>query len=228
MRGAINAGVAISNGEFIMKIDGHVLFEEGFDLKILETFEDNWIVVPRRFRLDGDTWSIQQDGKPPIDYHYLSHPDDPKNWGGRRMHGKNWEERTVERLNDPRYTIDETMVFQGSCWVMKRSYFEYLELMDWEHYGTFTSESEEICFKSWTTGGKSMVNKNVWYAHLHKGKKYGRGYAMLKQPEERGNEFLNQWLNRKMWHKQIHPLTYLIERFYPVPSWPKERRLWKY
>jgi glycosyltransferase involved in cell wall biosynthesis len=41
MRNAINSGVKISKGEYIMKCDAHCVFGKGFDRILTETIEDN-------------------------------------------------------------------------------------------------------------------------------------------------------------------------------------------
>src|SRR5512140_2767356 len=43
MRGAINAGVLVSRGEFIMRTDEHCSFAKGYDRILTETCEPNWI-----------------------------------------------------------------------------------------------------------------------------------------------------------------------------------------
>jgi len=52
MRDAINSAVAIAKGEYIMKTDAHCMFGEGFDVKLVADHKPNWLVVPRRYRLD--------------------------------------------------------------------------------------------------------------------------------------------------------------------------------
>jgi len=34
LRGAINAGAAIAKGKYLMKTDGHCMFDKGFDVKL--------------------------------------------------------------------------------------------------------------------------------------------------------------------------------------------------
>ncbi|MFK5165339.1 glycosyltransferase, partial [Propionibacterium freudenreichii] len=58
MRPAINAGVSISKGEYIMKCDEHVMFDQGFDVKLIADCEDNWVVIPRRKRLNAEDWTL--------------------------------------------------------------------------------------------------------------------------------------------------------------------------
>lgn len=222
MRPAINDAVSISEGEHILKIDAHCMVDEGFDVKLKENIEDNWIVIPRRKRLDAENWCIQDVGKPDVDYNYLSFPDNPADFGGAGLNGRIWTQKALERT-DPQYDIDEELSFQGSCWIMSRKHFDFIEAMDTENWGEFWNEAQELGFKTWLSGGKVMRNKKTWYAHLHKGRKYGRGYNMPKHWAETGAQYANRWLiEDKMWHKQKYPLTWLIDRFMPMPTWPDD------
>jgi len=224
MRPAINAAAAIAKGDYLMKCDAHCMFDEGFDEILKADCEDDWIVIPRRKRLDAENWCIQDVGKPDVDYNYLSFPDNPADFGGPGLNGRIWTQRALERT-DPKYDIDEELSFQGSCWWMKRDYFYYLELMDDENWGPFWNEAQELGFKAFLSGGKVMRNKKTFYCHLHKGKRYGRGYRMDNRWAKQGATYANRWLHEdKMWHKQKYPLSWLIERFMPMPHWPGD---WK-
>jgi len=224
MRPAINAAAAIAKGDYLMKCDAHCMFGEGFDEILKADCEDDWIVIPRRKRLDAENWCIQDVGKPDVDYNYLSFPDNPSDFGGPGLNGRIWTAKALERT-DPKYDIDEELSFQGSCWFAPRDYFYYLELMDDENWGPFWNEAQELGFKSWLSGGKVMRNKKTFYAHIHKGRKYGRGYRMDSSWAKQGATYANRWLREdKMWHKQKYPLTWLIERFMPMPTWPTNWR----
>lgn len=220
MRNGINSGVAIATGKYIMKIDAHCMVGEGFDEILKADCEPNWVVIPRRKRLDAENWTIQDVGKPDIDYEFLSFPDNPGDFGGAGLNGRIWTERIIERLDNPDFDIDDNMSFQGSCWFMHKPYFYELELMDEQNYGTFWNEAQEIGLKAWLSGGAVKTNKRTFYAHLHKGKKYGRGYFISKRTIEQGAMFNNKWLNNKAWDKQTKPFSWLIEHFWPVPTWP--------
>jgi glycosyltransferase involved in cell wall biosynthesis len=219
MRNGINSGVAIAKGEYILKCDAHVMFDEGFDTKLIERCEDNWVVVPRRKRLDAENWQIQDVGKPDVDYMYLSYPHTlDKNGKSIGLHGVNWDELN-KRKDLQKKTIDDLMSAQGSCWFMKKDYYNKLELMDEEHYGAFWSEFQEIGLKAWLSGGRVIVNKNTWYAHLHK---KSRGYNLEASTSEAENYVMKWTIMGEAWReKQIHPFEWLIEKFSPVPGWPK-------
>lgn len=222
MRDAINSAAEVAKGEFLMKSDGHCMYEKGFDMQLKKDIpnyknddnDDNWIVVPRRLRLDAENWKVQELGKPPIDYEYLSSPE------GNGVKGNKWDERTLSHTN---VLIDENMSFQGSCWFMTRNhYLNRLGGMSEIGYGDFVREAQEIGLKTWLSGGRVYTNKNTWYAHLHKGKVYGRGYYISKPKMIAGNEYCDDyWFNNK-WKEAKYDLAWLIERFWPVPIWTKE------
>ncbi len=222
MRDGINTGVAVATGEYIMKSDGHCMYGVGFDEILKADIEDNWIVIPRRKRLDAEKWEIQDVGKPDVDYEYIGSPADD---GAK---GSIWTARITERLNDPKYDIDENMTFQGSCWFMKLPhYVDFLKGMSEQGYGSFVREAQEIGLKTWLGGGKVMTNKKTWYAHLHKGKTYGRGYFLNSKEVDIGNKYCDDfWFNNR-WPKsegRVHTLGWLIERFggVNVPTWSEE------
>lgn len=223
MRPAINAAAAsaISRGtKYLMKLDAHCSVGEGFDEILKADCDKDWVVVPRRKRLDPETWTLKDVGKPDIDYHYLSFPDDPSDFGGPGLNGKVWEQRIRERFGKPEYDIDDEMSSQGSGWFMHASYFQQLELMDDANYGKFWNEFQEIGLKCWLSGGQVKVNKKTHYAHWHKGKS-GRGYKLPESWLKQGASFTKKWLFNEAWAKQTLPFKTLIERFWPVPSWPE-------
>jgi glycosyltransferase involved in cell wall biosynthesis len=221
MRNAINSGVAIARGKYILKCDAHCLFAEGFDIELSSYIKQNWVVVPRRKRLDATNWSIQDTDKADVDYEYLCYPGTD---GSAGLHGMVWEARAKERKN---FLIDDNMSAQGSCWFMFREYFHELELEDEENYGTFNHEFQEIGLKCWLSGGKVVTNKKTWYAHLHKNKETGgRGYSLDGAQLEKGTSYTNRWLTNTAWHKQTLPFSWLIEKFWPVPGWPEDRSKW--
>lgn len=222
MRGAINAGVALARSKHILKCDGHVMFERGFDDIMISDSHKDWVQIPRRKRLEPETWTLLDVGKPDVDYMFLTYPNDDYEWGGREFSGREWREKN----RNPELKanlIDDCMSFQGSCWFMEKDYFNYLELMDDQTYGPFWKEAQEIGFKTWLSGGRVVVNKKTWYAHLHKGKKYGRGYNLDKAGVSEANANVTKWLTQKMWSKQKYPMSYLIKKFPDAPMWTPER-----
>lgn len=218
MRAAINAAAGIASGKFLMKCDAHCMFAEGYDEVLKADCDKNWIVIPRRYSLDAENWAIENNRKPPRDYHYLCYPAWDKDHDAG-MHGVEWWERGKQR-RDPIYDIDDNMSFQGSCWFMHTSYFhDFLGGMSEEGYGTFTQEPQEVGLKCWLGGGAVKVNKKTWYAHLHKGSRYGRMYRQDRREVVEGHAYSARYWMTNSWEKRVHDLEWLIEKFSPVPTW---------
>ncbi len=223
MRPAINAGVAsaISRGtKYVAKFDAHCTFGEGWDEILKADCDDDWIIVPRRKRLDVESFAPRTDGRPDIDYHYLSFPDNVNDFGGPGLNGKVWDQRARERLNQPEYEIDDEMSSQGSGWFMHAAYFQRMGFMDHVSYGPFWNEFQELGLSCWLSGGQVKVNKRTWYAHWHKGSA-GRGYHLPKDWLNTGATFTKRWLFNNASDKQTRPFSWLIEHFWPVPTWPE-------
>lgn len=219
MRRAINDAARIATGDYLMKLDAHCSVSEGFDEVLQAQCDGDWIVVPRRDRLDAEQWCKQETGKPPIDAHFLSYPFERPGDGSCGLHGTIWKSRAATRTH---ILLDEEMSSQGSCWFMSRGHWNRLGEMDYRSYGNFVNEFQELGLKTWLGGGKVMVNKSCQYLHLHKGKTYGRGYPLTKHEQQRGSDFTTRYWMLDQWAERVHNLRWLIERFAPVPTWPDD------
>lgn len=227
----LNAMSAMATGKYIYKSDAHCRFSKGFDEVLQQDMQEDWIVMPR-FKIIHEDWSIQtREGQEEFyDYFYLCCPfTDPK--GFRFKAGGHWKEKTLEKL--PKFVeadhsdgiimnvggsvIDETPQIHGSGWFMtKERYFELGGFPNIDPYG-HAQEPIWLALKNQLMGGKCMVNKNCWYAHLHQqGNK--RGYHMDRSQENKSyliaaTTFMNDpriesWLEKNM----------------PMPTWPEN---WK-
>lgn len=170
MRGAINAAVKASRGEYLMRTDEHACFGDGYDSILSSQTEDNWIVTPRRYFLDPVKWEVMD--IPPVDFMKLKIVSYDR---GHKFSGINWPTRDKELANVP---IAETMAMQGSCWCMKRSWWDKaIGELQLEGYDTHYQDSHEMVFKTWKLGGKLMLNKNTWHAHKHRTFPRTHGYG---------------------------------------------------
>lgn len=231
MREGINRGIAVAKGKYIMKIDEHCMVDQGFDTKLKADCDDNWVVIPRRYRLDPENWKLQEDGRPPVDYMYLAYPYERPYDKTCGLHGAEDRQRGYDRKG---ILIDDTMSWQGSSWFTTRYHWDrVIRELSTEKYGTFTQEAQEIGNITWLSGGRLVVNKKTWYAHMHKGKK-GKGYGFSNEQykkhmagTERGRLFcIDYWVNNKhlLEHPDWRPFEWLLEKFAPVPTWPENWR----
>ncbi len=195
MRGAINAGVAVAQGEFIMRTDEHCSFGKGYDVILTRDLEPNWIVTPRRYFLDPVKWEVMN--IPPVDFMKLKIVGAG---AGQKFSG-------VEAPGNDNEPIQESMAMQGSCWVMKRDWWDKVvgELQT-EGYGPHYQDSHEMVFKAWQAGGKLMVNKNTWHAHKHRDFPRTHNNGTKENPsnnEQSWDYSLKVW--RDYYEKEIRP-----------------------
>ena len=113
MRRAINAGIAVASGEFLMRTDEHCMFSLGYDTILTRDCQSNWIVTPRRYFLDPVKWEVMD--IPPVDYMNLKIVNVGS--GVRKFSG-------VEAPGNDSEPIQESMAMQGSCWVMRRDLWD--------------------------------------------------------------------------------------------------------
>lgn len=218
MKYSINEGVAMSKGKYIMKIDAHCIVAPGFDMQLREDHQDNWIQIPRRYKLIESEWKPNFEDF--IDYEYYVFP--PK-YPTTSLHGFRWRERSDERKD---ILIDDTLTFQGSFWFMTRKHWDKHEFMTDEGYNQLhAQEAAYIGNTTWMAGGRVVVNKKTWYAHLYKTRQAGRGYHMddIKRRECYKYSYKHWVIDNKKGFIE------LIEKFWPIPGWPIDfrQRLWK-
>jgi hypothetical protein len=159
MREAINAGILMSTGEWIMRMDEHQIVGKGYDKVLTRDCSDNMVMTLRRYFLDVVKWEVMD--IPPVDSSKLVIAGEPKKFAGSE-----WKSH-AEKNKD--VMIYETMAMQGSMWCMKRSHWdEVIGRLQTEGYGPLIQDSHEIVFKTWKNGGRLMVNKNSWHAHKHR------------------------------------------------------------
>lgn len=200
MRDAINAGVEVAGGEFILRSDQHCAFARGFDRILVEDCKPNWIMTAVRYFLDPIKWEVMKEHDPVITEKLII--QDNKKFSGVR-----WRSRD-EKYRDR--DLIESMAMQGSCWFMPRKWFmDMIYPLQTEGYGQMYQDSHEMIFKTWKAGGKLMVSKKTWFAHKHRSFTAGRHEGTKENPSNRGNNFdagryaLSVW--RDYYENEIRP-----------------------
>lgn len=196
MRGAINAGVSVAQGEFILRSDQHCMFAKGYDRILTRDCRPNWIMTATRYFLDPVKWE-KMDIEPVITEKLVIQ-------GDRKFSGVKWRSR--DEKHKGRQLI-ESMAMQGSMWIMHKSWWEkVIKELQTEGYGQMYQDSHEMIFKTWKAGGEMVVNKNTWFAHKHRSFVKGRHEGTKENPSLRGESglyALKVW--REYFEKEIKP-----------------------
>jgi hypothetical protein len=216
LKAMINKLAHLARGRYLFKTDAHCMFAEGFDETLAADMQDNWVVTPRFYVLDAERWAWQDERF--YDYFYLSCPFADKR-GFRFKAGGHWPQRTAERLH---IDLDETPQIHGSGWFVSRDYF-LDDLGGFPATDPFghAQEPPYLGLKTWLGpwGGRVMVNKKTWYAHMHQqGDK--RGYHMGKRNEENTYRQVAEYWMGNEWEGREHDMHWFLEKFEPMPTWP--------
>jgi glycosyltransferase involved in cell wall biosynthesis len=241
-RAATNEGVRVSTAKHVMKIDAHCAVDEGFDTKLIADCRPDWTMVPTMYKLHAFDWICEgcnrrsyqgsmprecpgcpstnfrrdilwkrKDEKPTISWRFND-----------ELQFKYW--RKHRKRKEAQGDLVETMSFIGACMLMTRDRYWELDGLD-ERHGSWGQFGTEIALKSWLSGGKLITSKKTWFAHLFRTGNFARygeaswPYPITNEQIERAREYSRDfWFNNR-WPKAIHPVSWLVEKFKPVPDW---------
>ena len=235
-RAATNEGVKLSQAKYIMKLDAHCSMDKGFDVKLMADCEPDWTVVPRMYNLHAFDWECKGCGhrtyqgalparcdncdsdkgfKKKIVWKEKTNPASDFMRFNQDLKFQYWRE--YKTRDEAKSDIADQMCAIGACYFMHRDRYWDIGGLD-EGHGSWGQMGVEIACKSWLSGGKQVVNKKTWFAHMFRtGNGFGFPYSNPGIRKARAHS-QDLWKNNN-WDKAIHPLSWLIEKFAPVPDW---------
>ena len=246
-RAATNEGARLSQAKYIMKADAHCAFGKGFDRILIEDCEPDWTMIPMMWNLHAFDWKCNACGdrtyqgvlptlckkcgaSEGFEMVMVWEPRGNKvtvSWRfDEDMHFQYWRKHKRRREVKEQGDLIETMSFIGACFLMERERFWDLDGMD-EAHGSWGQFGTELACKTWLSGGKLITSKKTWFAHMFRtGNFRGSGhnggsfpYPLSGKAQEHAKVYSRDlWLNDK-WPKAIHPLSWLVDKFAPVPGW---------
>lgn len=116
----------------------------------------------------------------------------------------------------------ESMSLQGSFFLCTRvKYFE-LPLCD-ETWGSWGQQGSEAAIKTRTSGGKVIINKRCWYAHLFRTQPgFSFPYQQSGRAQQKARDICNDIFKNSKWEKQVYPLSKILDDFWLIPGWSDE------
>jgi hypothetical protein len=92
-----------------------------------------------------------------------------------------------------------------------------------EKFGSWGNEGIEIACSAWLCGGRVLVNQNTWYAHCFRTKAdFGFPYPQSGAHVSRTKKRVWEAILKGGLPGQKYPVSWLVERFMPVPGWSEE------
>jgi len=251
-RAGTNLACKLSRAKYVMKIDAHCSFDQGFDRKMLEGFDkvgDDVTLVPIMRNLWAFEWACyhnycgwtQYQGPTPLKCGKCGKSNKIRRrmkWIGKRnpqstsytfdstphfQYFEDWKHRPQYIKDKAETGFTETMSLQGSCFACTREKYWELNLSD-ETLGNWGNQGIEVACKTWLSGGRVLVNHNTWYAHMFRtqGGDFGFPWPAGGRDTQRTKDNVKNLIWGGNYSKQIRPLSWLIEKFAPVPGWSEE------
>ena len=161
----------MSRAKYIMKVDAHCSFDEGFDVKLMEDSPYDWTIVPRMYNLHAFNWKCnacrheRYQGPTPEKCEKCENTTDFERviyWREKRnptsdhmrfdsdLHFQYWTD--FKKRPEAKADLAPTMSLIGACWFMHRERYWELDGMD-ERHGSWGQMGTEIACKSWLSGG---------------------------------------------------------------------------
>ena len=239
-RAACNEAARISRAKWVMKLDAHCAVAPGFDVELMESCDESgMIMVPRMYNLHAFDWVCDDCGR----HRYQGHAVQPCKGCGQetRWHREIvWKEKTNPTSDFMRFDSDlhfqywrkykrrpeaqgdvcDLMCFIGAGWFLSRDYYWEIGGCD-EGHGSWGQQGVEMACKGWLSGGRVVVNKRTWFAHMFRtqGGDFGFPYPISSGDVRKARDY-SKWLwTGGNWDKAIHPLSWLVEKFWPVDGW---------
>ena len=238
-RAATNRLAEISEAKYLMKVDAHCSFDQGFDVKMMKVMQDDWTAVPIMRNLHAFDWKCknghtryqgpsgpcEECGEPTeMDIKWIgkTNPQSTSYCFDTEPHFQYFND--FKRRPESRGTITETMSLQGSCFMVTREKYHELNLCD-ENFGSWGSQGIEVACKTWLSGGRVVCNQSTWYAHMFRtqGGDFGFPYNNPGKKVHQAKVKMGELFFNNGWDKQVRPLSWLIEKFKPIPGWHYEK-----
>lgn len=243
-RGMTNTLAKLSKARYLAKCDAHCAFDEGFDVKLMEAMEghDNWTVVPIMKNLHAFDWKCMKCGKKTyqgptpkscVDCDNTTNFKRKIYWFAKpspqskaycfdpEPHFQYFRE--FSKRPEGQGDITPTMSLQGSFFMLTRDKYWELNICD-EAFGSWGSQGIEVACKTWLSGGEVMCVQTTWYGHMFRtqGGDFSFPYEQRQSKVVEAKTHARNLFLGNRWDQQIHPLSWLIEKFAPVPGWTGE------
>lgn len=243
-RAAVNEAANLSQAKFVMKLDAHCSVDKGFDVKLMKDCEYDWTVIPRMYNLHAFDWKCKKcgnqtyQGADPIKCEKCDNTKDFEKviiWERRKSRRSDFARfdnnmkfqywRAYGKRPEGKKDITDTMSSIGACFFMHRERFFDLGGLDEEH-GSWGQFGTEIACKSQLSGGRHMVNKKTWFAHMFRtGKGFSFPYKQSGRQVQNARKYSNEMWKGNKWPKAKHDLQWLIDKYAPVPDWEEETKV---
>jgi len=242
-RAGCNKAVSLSDAKYVAKCDAHCGFDEGFDVKLMDDMKDDWTMVPVMRNLHAFDWVCEKGHR-----RYQGRSGVCRECGGKEHRDFKWigknnpQSDSYTFTTEPKFAyfrdyrkraeykkdlketqLTSSMSLQGSFFMLTRKKWFELNICD-EWFGSWGSQGIEVGVKTWLSGGRVVVSHKTWYGHMFRsqGGDFGFPYPLKDRKVKENRVLAKEFFFNNKFNKAVHPLSWLIKKFMPVPGWTQE------
>ncbi len=234
-RAATNLAARISQAEYVAKLDAHVSVAPGWDTELIKAAGElgpRAVQIPAQKNLHIYDRVCRTCGKRT----YQGPETAPCACGGtcdldivwkprKGVHTTSWRldhelHFQYDKDGQKKQTTDlcDVMTSLGACFFVRRDYFHEIGGLD-ESHGSWGQFGAEIALKTWLSGGRHVCNRRTWFAHFFRVGGIGFPYPIKGSDQDYARQYSrNLWMGNN-WPGQVKPLSWLIEKYAPLPDW---------
>jgi glycosyltransferase involved in cell wall biosynthesis len=245
-RAGANQAAKLAKGKYLMKVDAHCAFDEGFDKKMLDGFKEiddnpdkyggtsenvtmaptmknlhvfNWVCSDGHKRYQSPSGPCEECGKPTtkdVVWYPKPSPNSTSFRFDKTMHFQYWGDWGYRQKGD----LIESMSLQGSCFMCTREKYFELDICSETDFHSWGQQGVEVACKTWLSGGRVIVSRKTWYAHMFRtrGGDFGFPYSNPGSKVAENRERSRELFQRDKWPKATRKFQWLIDKFKP-PEW---------
>ena len=235
-RAMTNKLCKLSKAKYVMKLDAHCAVGKGFDRILLEDIKDDWTILPKMYNLHAFDWVCKSCGN----RRYQGKSGKCEKCGGEEERDIVWKPKPSPETTSMKFDknlkfgywteykkhqkgdLVETMSILGACFMLSRKRYWELNICD-ESFGSWGQQGTEVACKTWLSGGKVIVDKRTWFAHMFRtqGGDFGFPYPQSGKQVEHARKLSRELFLKGKW-KSKYDLNWLINKFNP-PDWKTKK-----
>lgn len=174
-RAMTNCLARLSEAEYLMKVDAHCSFSQGFDTALLSEIDNKTILAPLLLVLDPITWAVN---------------------GKKQMAQFGFDKNLV--MQHLEGDVGETPCLQGCAWMVSKDNYWKWNLGD-ETLPSWGMQGVELGIKAYLNGGICKTTRSAYVGHLFRHKDEEFPYEREKEPGKLANEIMkSRYLNQSI------------------------------
>jgi hypothetical protein len=229
-----------------MKLDAHCAMKPGFDVELMKTAQElgqNVVQIPLQYNLHVFDWvcacgHVQYQGPTPeicekcqknvptrvIRWKIRENKRTSGWYFDKNLHFQYWG---VWGDRHAKEEIHDVMSCLGACWFVDREWYWSIDGLD-EAHGSWGQMGTELACKAWLSGGRMVVNKRTWFAHMFRtqGGDFSFPYPLSGREVSRARKHSRKLWFDGTWPKAKYPLGWLLQKFAPFPAPSKNNPSW--